>query len=351
MLTFLVPTRIMTNSSRPLLAITMGDPAGIGPEIIAKALAGEEVFRTCRPLVVGDALTMEEAAKIVKARFELRRVVDPAQGLFQPGVMDILDLRNVDLPGLVRGRVSAMAGRVAVECVRAAVELAERGVADGIVTAPLNKEAMNEAGFHYDGHTELLAHLTKTPQVSMMLATEKLKVAHVTTHVALREACDRIRRDRVMAVIRLADEAARRLGAARPRVGVAGLNPHAGEGGLFGREDMTEIAPAVAQAVAEGINAQGPIPGDTLFLRAIQGEFDVAVAMFHDQGHIPVKLAGFAEAVNVTLGLPILRVSVDHGTAFDKAGKGTASEENMLAAIRFATRMLARGAISIDRGV
>lgn len=331
-----------TSPARPLLAITLGDPAGVGPEIIVKALARAELFARCRPLVIGDARILERAARQVgldAPRFEV--VAAPRQGSYQPGTLPLLDLGNAAPEDCPTGQVSAAAGRAAVEYVFRACDLALAGEADAVVTAPLNKAAMNLAGFHYAGHTELLAERTGAKQVSMLLAGPKLRVMHVSTHVSLEEAIRRVTRERVLKVIELAGEAARALGFVQPRIAVAGLNPHAGEGGLFGDQEAREIAPAVAEARARGWDVSDPQPPDTVFLRAAQGAYDIVVAMYHDQGHIPMKLLAFDEGVNVSIGLPIIRTSVDHGTAFDIAGTGQARETSLLAAIDVALRMAA----------
>lgn len=323
--------------NRPLLAVTMGDPAGVGPEVIVKALDDPEVWTVCRPVVVGDARWMAEAARIVGAARPVRVV----QAVTETGTgdsVDVLDLANVD-PGFVRGRVSAEAGRAAYEFIQEAVRLALDGKVAGVVTAPINKEALHAAGRQFAGHTEILAELCGAKGVVMMLVAGRLRVSHVSTHVSLRRALERVTVDRIGEVIRLTHAALLRLGLSAPRIAVAGLNPHAGEGGLFGTEDQEIIRVAVAAAQKAGLNAQGPFPPDTLFFRANQGEFDAVVAMYHDQGHIPIKLVGFYEAVNVTLGLPIIRTSVDHGTAFDIVGTGRADERSMVAALRLAAQM------------
>ncbi|MGQ9584745.1 MAG: 4-hydroxythreonine-4-phosphate dehydrogenase PdxA [Anaerolineae bacterium] len=328
----------------------MGDPAGVGPEITVMALADEAVQKSCRPLVIGDAATMRAAVEIVGFEQEVVAVQDPSQARFAPGSIEVLDLANVDLPRLNRGQVDPMAGKAAYEYVRKAVELALAGQIEAVVTAPLNKEALNAAGYHYSGHTEILADLCGSKDVAMMLVSGTLRVSHVSTHVSLREACDRVRKARILKVIQLTHEALLRMGIENPHVAVAGLNPHASDGGLFGREEMEEIEPAVKAAQALGLQVTGPLPADTVFYRAVKGQeigrspFDAVVAMYHDQGHIPIKLLGLFEGVNVTLGLPIVRTSVDHGTAFGKAGKGTASPISLIEAIRLAVRMVSSGA-------
>jgi 4-hydroxythreonine-4-phosphate dehydrogenase len=325
---------------RPLLAITLGDPAGIGPEIIVKALQQPQVYEQCRPLVIGDRRMLAQAAVWVGAStLGIEAVQEPAQGAYTPGVITLLDLANADPAVIAPGQISAAAGQAAVEYVFRACDLAMAGAVDAIVTAPLNKEAMNLAGHHYAGHTELLAERTGAERVSMLLTGPKLRVVHVSTHVSLTEAIRRVTRQRVEEVIELAYTSCQALGIREPRIAVAGLNPHASEGGLFGDQEAREIIPAVANARARGRNVSDPLPPDTVFLRAVQGEFDIVVAMYHDQGHIPMKLLAFDSGVNVSIGLPIIRTSVDHGTAFDIAGTGKAREESMLAAIEVAVQM------------
>jgi 4-hydroxythreonine-4-phosphate dehydrogenase len=326
-------------SKRPIIAITMGDPAGVGPEVTAQALARDEVWDNCRPLVVGDAGVLAQAVALVAAPLALHPIAGVSEARFDPAMPDVLDLRNVETAALQRGRVSALAGRAAVAYVERAVELALAGQVDGIVTGPVHKAALRAAGCPHIGHTELLAALTGAERVTTMLATPGLRVVHVTRHVPLREVAAHITRERVLETIRQTDEGLRGMGIPHPRLAVAALNPHGGDEGLLGREEIEVIGPAVEAAQAEGIDVHGPIPADSVFFRAIRGEFDVVVAMYHDQGHIPVKTHGFERSVAVTLGLPIVRTSVDHGTAFDIAWQGVASEESMVEAIRLAARM------------
>ncbi len=331
-----------TATDRPLLAITMGDPAGIGPEIILKALRQAEAYARCRPLVVGDRRILQRAAGWVSdPALDYEVVDDPAAGSYEPGTVVLVDLANADPAACPLGRVSAAAGRAAVEYVFRACDLAMAGAVDAIVTAPLNKEAMNLAGYTYAGHTELLTERTGARQVSMLLVGPKLRVVHVSTHVSVKEAVHRVTKARVEEVIELAYQSCQALGISQPRIAVAGLNPHAGEGGLFGDEEEREIMPAVQAAWARGLNVSTPQPPDTVFLRAVKGEFDIVVAMYHDQGHIPMKLLAFDSGVNVSMGLPIIRTSVDHGTAFDIAGTGQARETSLLAAIDVALKMIA----------
>jgi 4-hydroxythreonine-4-phosphate dehydrogenase len=334
----------------PLLAITMGDPAGIGPEIAAMAIADAEVHRLCRPLVIGDAESMRRAVKDcgLDLEVEATRAVD--QATFRPNTITVLDLANVDHAALRPGVVSAMCGQAAYDYIARAIELALSGKVDGTVTGPIHKEAIRAAGYEQAGHTEIYAELTGTRDVTMMLAESGFRVVHVSTHVSLAEAIARVKKERVLKVTRLAHEALKGMGMARPRVAVAGLNPHAGENGLFGREEIEEIQPAIEAACSEGIAAEGPFPPDTIFPKMKGGQYDVVVCMYHDQGHIPTKLLGFdydhdtdtwksMAGVNITLGLPIVRVSVDHGVAFDRAGQGTANPGSLLEAIRYAARM------------
>ena len=327
-------------TTRPLLAITMGDPAGIGPEVILKALQDEAVYIQARPLVVGDARMLARAAAWVGGvALNIETVTQPDQGSYQPGTLTVLDLANANPAEIPPGKISAAAGKAAVEYVFAACDLALAGEVDAVVTAPLNKEAMHLGGYKYPGHTELLTERTNAKKVSMLLVGPTLRVVHVSTHVSLQEAIKRVTRIRVREVIEIAQQSCRALGIASPRIAIAGLNPHASEGGLFGNEEALEVVPAIAEARADGLSVSDPMPPDTIFLRATKGEFDIVVAMYHDQGHIPMKLLAFDSGVNVSMGLPIIRTSVDHGTAFDIAGTGKARAESMLAAIEVAVQM------------
>ena len=337
---------------KPTIGITMGDAAGVGPEIISKALSLKEIYEVCKPVVIGDSKVMEQAVKIAKVNLKVNPIRDLREAVFEHGTIDVVDLRNIELNKLVMGKVNAMAGKASVDYIKKAVALALSDAIKAIVTAPISKEAINKAGYHYSGHTELLADLTKTRDYTMMLIAGPLRVTHVTTHMSLREACNKIRRERIYKVIKLTDKALREMEINDPRIAVAGLNPHCGEGGLFGREEIEEIKPAVETARKEGINVVGPLPADTVFVRAKGGAYDAVVAMYHDQGHIPVKMLGLewdekrrewtrVSGVNITIGLPIIRTSVDHGTAFGKAGKGTANPQSMIEAIKLAAKMAA----------
>jgi len=329
------------NEIRPIIGITMGDAAGIGPEIIDKALSKKEVYDISRPIVIGDARVLEEALKVAKVGIKIRSVTLPSSAKFEFGTIDVVDLKNIRLSELKMGQVQAMAGRASVEYVEKAVNMALKDEIDAIVTAPLNKEAMNLGGYDYAGHTEILAHLTNTEYYAMMLVAGKLTVVHVTTHVSMIQACSRIKKDRVLTTIRLTQDALEKLGIQKPIIAVSGLNPHAGESGMFGDEETKEIMPAIDAAKKLGINVVGPMPPDTVFLRASRGEYSAVIAMYHDQGHIPVKMLGFESGVNVTIGLPIIRTSVDHGTAYRRAGLrlGTGDPTSLEEAIKLAVQM------------
>jgi 4-hydroxythreonine-4-phosphate dehydrogenase len=325
----------------PLIAITMGDPAGVGPEIIVKALARPEPWSWCRPVVIGDARRLEAAVDRTGRSVSIRVVDDVAAvGARREGVACLdLGLVPADLPF---GTLSAAAGEAAFRYIERAVRLAVDGRVDAICTAPINKEALQAAGHRYPGHTEILAALTGTPEVSMMLSAPRLRVVHCTTHIGLLDAIDRIEPGLVERTIRRAHDTLVRAGIPAPRIAVCGINPHAGEHGLFGRgEEETKIAPGVAAARAAGLDVVGPLAADTLFFRAVRGDFDVVVAMYHDQGHGPVKVLGLDAGVNITIGLPVVRTSVDHGTAFDIAGTGTADDGSLLEALRQAAALSA----------
>lgn len=350
-------------SNKPIVGITMGDPAGNGPEITVKALSHVDLYDRCRPIVVGDVKMLEQAAKFVgkpEIKFNACKAVSDAQ--FVPGTIDVLHLDLVaDVSKFEIGKVSIEGGNAAFQCVRKVIDLALKGEVDATTTNALNKEALNKAlefykgensdgHTHFDGHTEIYATYTGTKKYTMMLAHHDLRVVHVSTHVSLREACDRVKKARVLDVIEIANQACLEMGIEKPRVAVAGLNPHCGEHGLFGTEEMEEITPAINAAKEKGINAIGPIPPDSVFPEALGGWYDVVVCMYHDQGHIPLKTVGFVydrelqawkavEGVNITLGLPIIRTSVDHGTGFALAGTGKSNELSLVNAIDYAILM------------
>ncbi len=322
-----------------IIAVTMGDPAGIGPEIIIKALAEGELSGT-PAVVVGCAATFRRILALgITPAAELRIIDDVSQAHFAPGVINVIDEPLADPQTLVPGKVQKEAGDLAYRCVKRATELAMAGHVQAIATAPLNKEAMHSAGHIYPGHTELLAKLTGSRDYAMVLYTDKLKVIHVTTHIALRKFLDTLNAGRVETVIQMADTFLRRVGYENPRIAVAGVNPHAGENGLFGDEEIRIVGPSVEKIKAKGINVAGPCPPDTVFLQTYEGMYDMVVAMYHDQGHIPLKLMGFYDGVNITAGLPFIRTSADHGTAFDIAWTGKAKSESMAISIQLAVQL------------
>ena len=351
--------------SKPILGITMGDPFGNGPEITVKALADKTVYDRCRPLVVGDAAAMEyavkAAGKVSGIDMKVRSIQAVSEAKYEYGVIDVYDMGIVkasDIPGDPADPkpfglgATALGGEAAFQYVKKVIELAMNGEVDATVTNALSKEAINMADHHYSGHTEIYADYTHTTKYPLMLAHENLRVVHVSTHVSLREACDRVKKDRVLDVIRIANEGCKAIGIKEPKIAVAGLNPHCGENGMFGREEIEEIQPAIDAAMAEGINIveKKPTPPDTVFSKALGGWYDIVVVMYHDQGHIPLKVKGFVynkaeghwdavAGVNVTLGLPIIRASVDHGTGFGHAGDGRANELSLVNAMDYGIRM------------
>ena len=331
----------MTDNVKPIVGVTMGDPASIGPEIACKMFADKTIYDFCRPLIVGDSASLSEGMKVGKVMLQLNSIKKASEGKFVHGTIDVIDLHNVDMKNLKMGEPQAMAGKACVEYIKRAVELATAGEIDAIVTCPINKKAMNMGGYKYSGHTELLADLTKTKDFAMLLVTGPLKVIHVSTHVSLVEAIRRVQKERIMTVIKLADQALKDLGVVHPRIAVAGLNPHAGEDGMFGNEEIDTIAPAIEAAKKTGIDVSGPIAPDTIFMRAKNGEYDVVVAMYHDQGHVAIKMLGFQLGVNVSIGLPIIRTSVDHGTAYRRAGRklGTGDASSLIEATKLAAQM------------
>lgn len=335
---------------RPVIGITMGDPAGIGPEIAIKALAREEIYKECVPVVIGDYEPLKDACEFTNLNLGLREIADVGEAKGAYGMVEFINLNFLKPGGWEYKKVSALCGDAAFNYVKKAIELALENKIHAVVTGPISKEAINLAGHHYAGHTEIFADLTNTRDYAMMLANDNLRVVHVTTHVSLRRACDMITGERVLRTIRLANDAMKMLDIKSPRIAVAGLNPHSSENGLFGDEEEKHIIPAIEEARKEGIDVEGPVPPDTVFVKALSGQYDAVVAMYHDQGHIPVKLTGFKidpstgkfteiKGINCTLGLPIIRTSVDHGTAFGKAGEGRANEESLVDAIRMAVKM------------
>jgi 4-hydroxythreonine-4-phosphate dehydrogenase len=331
----------MINQSKPVLAVTMGDPAGTGAEIIARAVGERSTDATANLICVGDAELMQKAFAVVGLRGNVRAIPAVKDAEFTSGTINVLDLANVDHQRLMPGQIQAMGGQAAYEYIDTAIKLALENQVDGVVTSAIHKESLHLAGHLYAGHTEIFADKTGSKRVTMMLASGDFRVTHVSTHCSLREAIERCKTERILEVIRLTNHSLRRMGIANPRLGVAGLNPHSGEQGLFGTEEITEIQPAIDAARAEGINiSDRPEPPDTVFVRMNNNRaFDAIIAQYHDQGHIAAKIIDFFGGVNITLGLPIIRTSVDHGTAFDLAGTGKASPASLVSAIEYACRL------------
>ena len=338
------------NEMKPIIAITMGDPASIGPEIAVKALLDKNIHELCRPLIVGDAKVFEQIISLLKFPAKVNAVNKVGDAKFEIGTIDVFDLKITDIKKLQFGKIDAMCGEASFQAVKKAIELAISKEVDATVTGPINKKSINEAGHHFAGHTEIYAHFTGTKKYAMLLVEDNINVIHVSTHVSLRQAVDLVKKERILQVIELMVDGLKRLGKTNLKIGVAGLNPHAGDNGLFGTEDDEEILPAVQEAKKLGYDVEGPVPPDTMFAKAAMGAYGGVVAMYHDQGHIPFKLAGFkwnsekqqmdsVKGVNITMGLPIIRTSVDHGTAFEIAGKGIASADAMLLAIESAVQL------------
>lgn len=340
----------MIESYRPIIGISMGDPSGIGPEICVKALSDASIYYRCRPVIIGDADVIKNILHVLKINLEVNAISKIPDALCQPGTIDVYNLDLIDINNLKHGEISEISGEAAFKTVTEMIDLAMKGEIDATVTAPINKESIHKAGHNFSGHTEIYAHYTNTRKYAMLLADDNLRVIHATTHVSLRKACDLCKKDRIKEVIQLLDDACRQFGIEKPKLAVAGLNPHSGESGLFGDEEILEIIPAINESKESGYDVEGPVPPDTIFVKAVQGKYDGCVAMYHDQGHIPFKLKGFdwdndkqalksVRGVNITLGLPIIRTSVDHGTAFEIAGKGIASADALKVAIDYAIKM------------
>jgi len=323
----------------PLITITMGDPAGIGPEVILKTLLRDDVYQVCRPIVLGDINVLRMVSKKL-GPLSFHTIKNPSEVTGSPGLVDVISVSNLKRDSFVPGRPTVPGGKAMVDYITKAVDLNKDGQVSAMVTCPISKELMHKAGYRFDGHTELLAQLTNTRDYGMMLAGESLRVSLATIHCALKEVPQRLNKGLILKTIRLTYRALEEdFAIKRPHVAVAGLNPHAGEAGLFGLEDKEIIRPAVEEAKNDGLLVDGPFPADTIFYHAINGRFDAVVAMYHDQGLIPVKLLSFSDSVNITLGLPIIRTSVDHGTAYDIAGKGIADPSSLIAAIRMAAKI------------
>jgi 4-hydroxythreonine-4-phosphate dehydrogenase len=329
----------MTGKNRIRMGITMGDPSGIGPEVIIKSFENPDV-RSKRIIVIGDYNIMKAMYNLLKIRsFNLHRISNVNESQFDERLLNILDLRLIDMKKFKPGEVRNDSGNAAFMAIKKAVELVMNKEIDAIVTAPVNKEALHLAGHKYPGHTEILAGLTNTKDYAMLLYDKRLRVIHVSTHISLLEAITGLKRERIEKVIELAHEVMRKLNVEVPEIAVAGINPHSGENGLFGSEEINEIIPAIRNMKKKGIRVEGPVPPDIVFLQALKGKYDIVVAMYHDQGHIPLKLLGFTSGVNVTVGLPFVRTSVDHGTAFEIAWLGEADEKSMVEAIKLAIRL------------
>lgn len=324
---------------RPIIAVTMGDAAGVGPEVIVKALLSRQVYAVCRPLVVGDGGIVQKVIGLLKAPLRLRAVRVAAEARGEFGSVDIIDLHNLEGEDVIPGKLCAACGRAAMEYIAKATELATEGAIGALVTAPINKEAAKLAGCGDVGHLEFLARRTGAAEYATMLVSGSLRVVHLTTHYSLRKACDLVTKERVFGKIELTHNSFKGWGVPHPRIAVAALNPHGGESGMLGSEEIDEIAPAIRQAHDLAIDARGPFPADSVFNRALAGEFDVVLAMYHDQGHIPIKVHGFEKSVSVALGLPFVRTSVDHGTAFDIAWKGVADAQSLVQAIKMAVSL------------
>ena len=326
--------------TKPVIAVTMGDAAGIGPEVVVKALVSETVQDSCRPLLIGPAAVIKPLLAAYGPGWDLYEATGPGDIPSDEHTLAVLDLHNLAPADIVTGTVCPACGKAAMENIAAAADLALRGEVQAIVTAPINKESISRAGYKDTGHLEYLARITGAKDYATMLAAGPLRVVHLTTHYSLKEACSMVRKDFILARLELIHRSFQQWGIRQARIGVPAINPHGGEGGLFGREEVDEIMPAVGAAQADGIDARGPYPADSIFTRAARGEFDVVLAMYHDQGHIPIKMLDFEHSISVALGLPFIRTSVDHGTAFDIAGKGIADATSMVEAIRCAVGLV-----------
>ncbi len=331
----------MTNI-REIIAIPMGDPAGIGPEITAKSLANEEIYNMCKPVVVGDAKVFEKAIEIVEKDLKVNVISKPSEGKYEFGTVDVIDLNNINMDELVYGEVQAQCGKAAFEYIKTSVDLAMNDEVKALATTPINKESLKAAGVPYIGHTEMLEDLTNTKDPLTMFQVRGMRIFFLTRHLSLKDAIDEMTKDRVRDYLIRCDKALQRLGVENRKFAVAGLNPHSGENGLFGREEVDEIGPGIEAAVSEGIDAVGPVPADSVFFQALNGKYDAVLSLYHDQGHIAAKMTDFHRTISITNGLPFLRTSVDHGTAFDIAGKNIASSVSMEECIKLAAEYAPR---------
>ena len=335
---------------KPIIGITMGDPSGIGAEIVVKALSNPDIYKKCIPVVYGDLFPIEDAIRFCQSNLKINVIKNVKDAKCEYGYIDLICFGIVTKGDYEYKKVCIKSGHAAFVYLINAIEDAKKRVIDAITTGPINKESLNLAGHHFAGHTEILAEYTNTKDYSMLLLSNQLRVIHVTTHVPLKDVSNLVKKERVLKVIELANYSAKLLGFEKPRIAVCGLNPHASDNGVFGKEEKEEISPAIHEAIKKGLNVDGPLPSDTVFVKAIGGQYDIVVAMYHDQGHIPLKLSGFKydyasnkyfsmSGVNCTIGLPIIRTSVDHGTAFGKAGDGKANEGSMVEALNTAIKM------------
>jgi 4-phospho-D-threonate 3-dehydrogenase / 4-phospho-D-erythronate 3-dehydrogenase len=326
----------MSTVEKPVIAITMGDAAGIGPEIIVKALHSPYIYEICQPLVVGEAVVMKKTIELIDKNMKLHCIQSVCEVEAIPGIINLIDLHNLKSSDVITGQVCPACGKAAMEFIQYAAQLVLTDKAKALVTTPINKRATKLAGYGEIGHLEFLAHLTEATEYATMLVSGPLRVVHLTTHFSLKEACNLVTKERILGRLKLTHQAFQKWGIIHARIAVAALNPHASEGGLFGREEIEEILPAIEKAQSIGIAAHGPFPADSIFNRAINGEFDVVLALYHDQGHIPIKVYGVEKSVSIALGLPFIRTSVDHGTAFDIAGRGIADARSLEEAIKIA---------------
>ena len=335
-------------NDKPYVGLTMGDPCGIGPEVVIKALIHSEIYEWCNPVIIGNAASLRETVKMLDIDMLINHISDTDIGMSRvsQNAASVIDIGNLNYEDVTIGEINPGCGKAAMEWVSHAGRLAMRGAIGGIATAPLNKEAASLAGYEAIGHMELLQELTGSKTVATMLIAKNLRVVHLTTHRSLRVACDYVKKDRILDYLRITDENFKKWGFENPRIGVAALNPHGSDGGLLGDEENDEILPAVTQAKAEGMTVEGPIPADIIFHHAINDQYDAVLCMYHDQGHIPVKVYGFEESITANLGLPFVRTSVDHGTAFDIAGKGIADPLSMIEAIKLASTLISGSRLS-----
>jgi len=334
------------NKERPVIVVTMGDAAGVGPEIVVKTLVLPGIRAICRPVVVGDLRIIQKAANLLGQEIRIQ-CINSVHEISDDDCINLMDMDNVDISGFMPGKVASVCGKASMEFIDKAVKLVLSGKGQAIVTTPINKEAAILAGYTDMGHLEYMAHLTGAKEYATMLISGKLRTVHLTTHYSLLQACMMVKKETILSKLILTNDSFIKWGFKKPKIGVAALNPHSGEGGLLGKEEIIEIIPAINKAREKGIDARGPFPADSIFVRAINGEFDVVLAMYHDQGHIPVKVYGFEKSISVALGLPFIRTSVDHGTAFDIAWQGKANPDSLVEAIKVAVSICNKNMLSM----